>query len=465
MKTKTNRRTLTKLLTLGFLGIAGAGLFNAPSASALPLTDLPSVGDWSNSIFNPSIPHIDYNTTDGEAVDSNLGAIVLEILDEEGKAVPGAVFEIDGVRALRTMKSYVYNKDFGLYSQFTTDDNGRIAIENVPYGTYTVRFVSSPDGQAVTEPVKTIEVDEQTTAAVQYQHPQLYVEDDDEDYDLTNSIFVSPTGATYLDLFSIDNPTNGGGIEVAWDETAGGYVTPEGVGKNVIAKKDNDTFELDIGREVIELKKITDNLFSADIKAAGFRAMGGEFSVQENSDGTISAIVRDRTYVLSQGSSGCYPLDEDGVDSSYKNICKENGIYLLNFNLGEGWPADVRAFLPMRYDEQSGKYIFNDTIITVELVEGDDGRALLFEGYAVQQDPDLHIWTLFEMGIDLAIPDTFITEELPATLISFKAIEPAPIDPTAVRNPQTSDTLTKATCIILITTASAFVITRKLSRR
>ena len=455
MKTNTNRRTLTKLLTLGFLGIAGAGLFNAPSASALPLTDLPSIGDWSNSIFNPSIPHIDYNTTDGEAVDTNLGAIVLEILDEDGKAVPGAVFEIDGVRALRTMKSYVYNKDFGLYSQFTTDDNGRIAIENVPYGTYTVRFVSSPDGQAVTEPVKTIEVDEQTTAAVQYQHPQLHFEVNDKDNDLTNIIFVSPTGATYLDLFSLNNPTNGGGIEVAWDETAGGYVTPEEVGKTVITKKDNDTFELDIGDEVIELKKITDNLFSANIKAAGFPAMGGEFSVQENSDGTISAIVRDQTYVLSQGSSGCY---EDGANSSFKNICKENGIYLLN---GDG----LRAFLPMRYDEQSGKYIFNDTIITIELVEGDDGRALLFEGYAVQQDPDLHIWTLFEMGVDLVIPDIFITEELPATLISFKAIEPAPIDPTAVRNPQTSDTLTKATCIILITTASAFVITRKLSRR
>ena len=131
MKTKTNRRTLTKLLTLGFLGIAGAGLFNAPSASALPLTDLPSVGDWSNSIFNPSIPHIDYNTTDGEAVDSDLGAIVLEILDEEGKAVPGAVFEIDGVRAHRTMKSYVYDKDFGMYSQFTADDNGKVVINGV----------------------------------------------------------------------------------------------------------------------------------------------------------------------------------------------------------------------------------------------------------------------------------------------------------------------------------------------
>ena len=461
MKTKTNRRTLTKLLTLGFLGIAGAGLFNAPSASALPLTDLPSVGDWSNSIFNPSIPHIDYNTTDGEAVDSNLGAIVLEILDEEGKAVPGAVFEIDGVRALRTMKSYVYNKDFGMYSQFTTDGNGRIAIENVPYGTYTVRFVSSPDGQAVTEPVKANEVDEQTTAAVQYQHPQLHFEVDDKDNDLTNIIFVSPTGATYLDLFSIDNPTNGGGREVAWDETAGGYVTPEGV----LLKKDNDTFELDIGREVIELKKITDNLFSADIKAAGFRAMGGEFSVQENSDGTISAIVGDQTYVLSQGSSGCYPLDEDGDHGSDKNICKENGIYLLNFNLGEGWPADVRAFLPMRYDEQSGKYIFNDTIITVELVEGDDGRALLFEGYAVQQDPDLHIWTLFNMGVQIVLSNESVTDEIQATLASFKATAPIPSDPAQPANPQTSDTLTKAACVILITAASVFVITRKLSRR
>ena len=457
MKTNTNRRTLTKLLTLGLLGIAGAGLFNAPSASALPLTDLPSVGDWSNSIFNPSIPHIDYNTTDGEAVDSNLGAIVLEILDEEGKAVPGAVFEIDGVRALRTMKSYVYNKDFGMYSQFTTDGNGRIAIENVPYGAYTVRFVSGPDGQAVTEPVKAIEVNEQTTAAVQYQHPQLYLEDDDEDNDFTNIIFVSPTGATYIDLFSLNNPTNGGGIEVAWDETAGGYVTPE----EVITKKDNDTFELDIDREVIELKKITDNLFSADIKAAGFPAMGGEFSVQENSDGTISAIVRDQTYVLSQGSSGCYPLDEDGV-----NICKENGIYLLNYNLGEEQEsAGLRAFLPMRYDEQSGKYIFNDTIITIELVEGDDGRALALEGFAVQQDPDLHIWTLFNTGVQIVLSNESVTDEIQATLASFKATAPIPSDPAQPANPQTSDALTKATCIILITAASAFVITRKLSRR
>ena len=37
--------------------------------------------------------------------------------------------------------------------------------------------------------------------------------------------------------------------------------------------------------------------------------------------------------------------------------------------------------------------------------------------------------------------------------------------PETIPNPQTSDALTKATCVILITTASVFVITRKLSRR
>ena len=461
MKTKTNRRTLTKLLTLGLLGIAGAGLFNAPSASALPLTDLPSVGDWSNSIFNPSIPHIDYNTTDGETVDSDLGAIVLEILDEDGKAVPGAVFEIDGVRAHRTMKSYVYDKDFGMYSQFTTDDNGKVVIRDVPYGTYTVHFVGSPDGSTVTETTKTVEVNEETatTQSCNYRKITHFSEE------ITDGVFVSPSGSTYWDVWG-SLFQSGGGIPFTWDESANGYTSEELSGLSVV-KKNNNTFTIVAGNERYDLKRITGNLFSKTFLATEEPEMRGQiFVVQENPDGTITATLLRKEYTLSQDASGCYPISED-ISQQFKTICKQSGIYALSYDVES---EDYEAYIPMRYDEKANRYVFNDPVTSYELIESGDGRALLFVGFTVQKDSDLDVWAVFNSGVDVVSPDEFVIEEFPATLVSFKATAPPPSDseqPDEAQpvNPQTSDILTKATCIILITTASAFVITRKLSRR
>ena len=427
----------------------------------MSLTNLPGVGDWSNSIFNPSIPHIDYNTTDGEAVDTNLGAIVLEILDEEGKAVPGAVFEIDGVRAHRTMKSYVYNKDFGMYSQFTADDNGKVVIRDVPYGTYTAHFISSPDGSTVTETTKTIEVNEETTTTQSCNYRKITPFSEE----ITDGVFVSPSGSTYWDVLG-SLLQSGGGIPLTWDETANGYAAEELSELSVIKKNDN-TLTIVADNQRYDLKRITGNLFSKTFLATELPEMGGQiFVVQENPDGTITATLLRKEYTLSQDASGCYPISED-ISQQFKTICKQSGIYVLSYDVGS---EDYEAYIPMRYDEKANRYVFNDPVASYELIESGDGRALLFMGFTVQKDPDLNVWGVFNSGVYLVSPDEIGSEDLPATLVNFKATASAPSDPEQPDeaqpvNPQTSDTLTKAACIILTTTSFAYAIGRKLSRR
>ena len=423
---------------------------------------MPSVGDWSNSIFNPSIPHIDYNTTDGETVDSDLGAIVLEILDEDGKAVPGSVFEIDGVRAHRTMKSYVYDKDFGMYSQFTTDDNGKVVIRDVPYGTYTVHFVGSPDGSTVTETTKTIAVDEEIAVSQNYMHRNMAVSTSSMDVNLTDNILISPSGYTYWDLYGYY--VSKVGIPLTWDDSAGGYISSEisGVG---VQKKDNNTLLCysNGSDQPYELKKNSAGTFTMVRRTTEMEEADGIFEVQENPDGTITATTpRDNAVTLAKNESGCYSLPS----GSYADICKQGNVYVT---APRG--ADTSfAYIPIRYNEKTGKYIYDDVAAILEIIEADDTKMLLLLGEPVQYDQDFGVWTVFDMGAQVVLSNESVTDEIQATLASFKAVAPTPSDSTQPDeaqpiNPQTVDAVLPAIVAIIAFTSGAFVAVKRNASR
>ena len=465
MKTRTNSKLQHKLFALGLLGSATIGLLNASCASALTLPPISGIDGWSNSVFYIPTSHIDYDTTDDESPDTELGAIVLEILDEDGKAVPGAVFEIDGVRAMRTMKSYVYDKDFGMYSRFTTDDSGRVVIRDVPYGTYTIHYISSPDGSSVDNASKKVEVREQSATNVSYE----YIELSSGDTSLTDRIILSPSGGTYWDIFGYEFQTaglqqTGYGVPLIWDESTNGY-TSESLGNNTIIRKEDDAFIYQEGDESYELTRITDNLYSTSVRATDVQGGWGEaFTVQENPDGTITATVQGEDGVLSKDESGCYPF-VDAPTNSYENICKQGDTYVLNLK-----DDNLTAIIPMRYDKEYGKYIFNDIVMSIEVVESDNGDARLLFGYATQFEPDLNAWTVFSMGVDIVVSDELVAESLPATLISFKATKPIPMDSgqsdeAQPANPQTSDAILKTLAIAVVCVLSAAIAKNRLLKR
>ena len=282
--------------------------------------------------------------------------------------------------------------------------------------------------------------------------------------EITDGVFVSPSGSTYWDVFG-GLFQSGGGIPFTWDESANGYTSEELSGLSVIKKNDN-TLTIVSGNQRFDLERITGNLFSKTFLATELPDMGGIFAVRENVDGTITVTLQRADYTLARDEYGCYPIGED-ISRQFKSICKQNGIYVLDYDTES---ANLEAYIPMRYDEKANRYVFNDPVTSYELIESGDGRALLFVGYTVQKDPDLNIWTVFNMGVDIVLSDEYVTEDLPATLVSFKATAPIPSDPARPDeaqpvNPQTSDTFTKATCVILVATSSAYIMNRKLSRR
>ena len=396
--------------------------------------------------------------------ETNEGNLVIHKVDESGQPLAGAKFTIDNVKAMHIGGRYVYSPKLGDFTEFETDETGTIVLAYIPYGDYTIREVSAPAGYEVNSTPTVISVNAETMSEQTYvrnKYLQYESAGSTERNDVTESIVKAPGDITYQ-LVMAD--------EAAYDEQESGY-NLDGM---IIRKNSSGNYSFSLGQNTIEMYATSQGNYATLIKASEIQADAMSILSEDKDNSNILHMETNylngdlpESYIY-DNEIGCYISSDETKDIAQRRsknfICKENNTYTLYAD-----EAKTR-FLPHTYDQASGKWIYDPAAFYYRFTEIDNNSLAAFVGYSVQHEPDLDrysIWWMAQWLIDIEKENVAINAS-EVTIANYPVssdAETATDEIGVESNPQTSDTLTKAACVILITTASGFAITRKLSRR
>ena len=396
--------------------------------------------------------------------EANEGNLVIHKVDESGRPLAGAKFTIDNVKAMHIGGRYVYSPKFGDFTEFETDETGTIVLAYIPYGDYTIREVSAPTGYKVNSAPTVISVNAETMSEQTYvrnRYLQYQSASSAERNDITESVVKAPGDVIYQ-LMMAD--------EAAYDEQENGY----NIDGMIVNKNSAGNYSFSLGQNTIEMYATSQGNYAALIKGSEIQA--DAMSILSEDKNTSGILHMESDYLnggfseeyIYDSETGCYISSDETEDIAQRRsenfICKENSTYTLYRD-----EAKTR-FMPHTYDQASGKWIYDPAAFYYRFTEIDNNSLAALMGYSIQHEPDLDrysIWWMVQWLIDIEKENVAINAS-EVTIANYPVsndAEAATDENGVESNPQTSDTLTKAACIILMATASAYLMNRKLSRR
>ena len=393
------------------------------------------------------------------------GNLVISRTDQDGKPLAGATYSIDGVTAVQDKfedNNYVFSPN-GNISQFITGDDGTILVKGLPEGEYTVREVSAPEGHSTQTPVITKEVTFGNSEFFEYSEPHYYVMGMDyktmlERYGDVFSVAYKPGTTISLSYDSSQNAyigsgeITGSGFKIEHRDDR--YYWTASNGKTGEFTKDKRSGELYATLSMSDLEGIIASLYEG-------------LNLVINDDGTASSGSQEVS-VLDE-SDGCYHMVNESGDAL---ICPDGEAYVIVSSANFG---DFKMYSAERMISSEKNNIYDvvaGDLTTIVIRSIDENSIIISENLALNHLPqkDMYYnlaWNGVNYGfvaLSTVLEKTNTASPTLATQFRFtdKTADSKPED---ILNPQTSDTLTRAACIILAATTSAFVIGRKLSRR
>ena len=380
------------------------------------------------------------------------GNILIRRVDANGNPLAGAKYTIDGVKANvedEANNIYIYDKN-GVVSEFTTNDKGRAIIKGVPMGEYTVKETKTPDGHLpqTSEITKSLanEIEEFEIGDYQY-----ILNVFGSVMDVTKSIKVSSSGDKILGLDLRDEQELAYNAEQQYygDDNLNISKSEDGYVISNNGLESQFSYDERLGKYALRLT-LADYYNKAEtIASTYYLEFTGDNVIAHLGGGGIMELPYDEDL-------GCWSQEQDDTQVV---VCKDGDGYQLE-SYSDGRRTVVGA--TFKYDDRFDKFILNYDYVYFTIND------IAEDSLTLATNPILNYSEAFDryymggaMGI-FQLPIDYSAVKSTATEYLFTDSN---VSPDNIPNPQTSDTLTKATCIILITTASAFVITRKLSRR
>ena len=379
------------------------------------------------------------------------GNILIRRVDTNGNPLAGAKYTVDGVKANiedEANNIYIYDKN-GVVSEFTTNDKGRAIIKGVPMGEYTVKEAKTPDGHLpqTSEITKSLanEIEEFEIGDYQYKLNVF-----GSVMDVTKSIKVSSSGDKILGSNLLDEPQ-----ELAYNAEQQYYGND-----NLNISKSEDGYVVSINGLESQfsyderLGKYALRLTLADFYN-GAEAIARSYYLEFTGDNVIAHLggILELPY---DEDLGCWSQKQDDADVV---VCKDGDGYQLE-SYAEGRRFSVGA--TFKYDDRFDKFILSYDYAYFVIND------IAEDSLTLATNPILNYSEAFDryymggaMGI-FQLPIDYSAVKYTATEYLFTESN---VSPDNIPNPQTSDTIAKAACIILATTTSAYIIGRKLSRR
>ena len=417
------------------------------------------------------------------------GNLVIQRTDEAGEPLAGASYSVAGLKATKdTLNDNVFHYDSnGDITSFTTDEAGKVVILGVPLGQYTVIETATPEGHTIKQETQQVEVNWLSSSLEQYDSVVF----EDMGSGLAKYVTRLADGSYVLSPAAYGV----GQSQLPYDSASGSYrgeVELPYAGTVDIAKKGSGLTWTRINKDNYSVSGdfIFDEQLGKNVATWGFIPVLGTPSadVAITKEGDTLKIddnsYRDFSLVL-DSADGCYRYEtsEDGAPMEIV-ACEENNGYttMMSADYSELLGPGAIFVMPDRfnYDESTGLYSKYHTPSAWMVVDEITPETLTITGYPLlNYSPSFDIYYTSTIstktnGIALssAFRKTIQPTEAYGTNVLFSEmadnVDPADVPedvPEDTPNPQTSDTLTKAACIILAATTSAYIIGRKLSRR
>lgn len=443
------------LILASLASVAMVGLLGSSSASALDGFSLYEPGQWELPWANWGIPQVNYNITDG----AGNGAIAIKKVDEQGNPLAGAKFKIDGVTALYVNGKYIYSTELGLYSEFTTDENGQAIVSGLPFGTYKVTETVAPEGYARDSRTYEVVVSEDNMAEVEYERQSFLASESGSTFDMADSIATAPDNQLFL--VGDDSSGFGLGMYLEYDPSEEVYSNEE---NHISVKKIDGNRYIVMGGNAISISasrtEYDERIYSGVITTgeAGID-FGERYWVKENSDGTVTVKWGDDEEVVCA-------LDNDSacIVSSSNNLTlrKGNGGYYFEFADG------TLIGLVLEYDQKTGRYtILSQPAFAFYINEIDETTLYLYEGMTINYSKVINKYIMPPMYAPVA----FETERTVGAIMATRlTVENSPLSSKEdsaenIVNPATGDVAAKVFVIAISGLAPIFIFRKQLSKR
>ena len=442
-----------KFLTLGILSIFSASFLHTSGASALGGFSLPGFEDWQAPWVNWNVSQVNYNITDG----AGNGAIAIKKVDERGNPLANAKFKIDGVTALYVNGKYIYSTELGLYSEFTTDENGQAIVSGLPFGTYKVTETAAPEGYELNPQTYEVVVSEDNMAEVEYRRKTWTI--DMYGLDLTQNVATDPSGQLFL--INDERGIFGLSIDLEYNSDEGRYEGRNG--EVTVRKLDGDYYEISTysGAPLyLQKSKLNESLYSASIRLSETGEVStDDYYIKENGDGSITGSFGGDEVMCTDGvTSDC------AVPNSDMYFRKVGDSYCVYASYDD---KEFFVGFVLEYDPEFGAYILNPVMYAAYLNVGQGNTAYLYLGTAMNYYQIVDKYVLLSSGTGVFDDVEEISDTVPAVSLTITNSPSASTDEGAeeIVNPATGDVAVKVFVIAVAGLAPLFILRKQLTKR
>ena len=393
--------------------------------------------------------------------------LIIRRQDDNGNPISGAKYSIDGVRAVvdANQNNVYYYDENGDTEVFVTGEDGSVIIRKLPIDTYAINELSSPNGH---------EPQQKTMTRANYENveeiefgPTHYVFNLLGNADLTGYIgkTTMDDGRTIISNAEFnealgDEPADGSRLYTYDDET---QTYKNGSGSTMYIVKTQDGYRLHgeggyrAPYNPYSINSIHDNSTDEDLVLLDYTTVLGtnvakrDFGLEILGSQAILHDSGETRRLFYDDNEDCYK------DSTGKTIVRKTD---SGYRMEEGGSS-----LSYKYNQDAGMYTSDSIMEIYAIREVSDTQLAAYPYFPIDYSPEFdHYYT----GFSIMTKQRILTEtrdSLRASIVLFRDRATNDAAPEAIPNPQTSDTLTKAACIILAATTSAYIIGRTLSRR
>ena len=376
-----------------------------------------------------------------------MGTIAIQKEDPYGKPLAGAKFKIDDVRAMNIGGKYLYAPEYGMFTEFETDENGLAIITGLPYGNYTVTEVEAPAGYLSDTGSKVVEVGNSNLTKYSYERMKI----DYVNYDMTDYLMKDPRGGYSLHRLNTSGITEQSIL--TYSEQLDGYVNENG--EVMLRRSDDGTYTFGATESALNFTQLADGLYAAKDE----EDYGQVYRVKENADGTVTVTLGEDSKTVSLDENLCYFDDTPSLSRDGAWLCKYSDSYYLTAETDS-----ITGFIPMPFDEASGEYRARFSSFRMYLKELDDDKIYFTYGAIVDYDENLQKWWSVFMPAFTLNTET-ITSHIRANGVKFINSPIGGEVPENVPNPQTSDAILKTLAIVVVCVLSAAIAKNRLLKR